>query len=88
MPLATAFAIFFLIWWVVLFAVLPWGVKSQHEREGIAPGTDPGAPTQARVGWKLLWTTVVAIAIYAACYFVYAHHWITINGLMSAFQKD
>jgi len=40
------------------------------------------------VGWKLLWTTVVAIAIYAACYFVYAEHWITINGLMSAFQKD
>jgi hypothetical protein len=41
MPLATAFAIFFLIWWVVLFAVLPWGIKSQHEREGIAPAPIP-----------------------------------------------
>ena len=25
MPLTTAFAIFFLIWWVVLFGVLPLG---------------------------------------------------------------
>jgi predicted secreted protein len=38
MPVATALAIFFLIWWVALFAVLPWGIKSQHEGEDIAPG--------------------------------------------------
>jgi predicted secreted protein len=81
MPLATAFAIFLL-----MFAVLPWGIKSQHELEGIAPGTDRGAPSETRVGWKLLWTTVVAIAIYAVGYFVYAEHWITINGLMSAVE--
>ena len=31
MPVTTAVAIFFLIWWVVLFAVLPLGVRSQHE---------------------------------------------------------
>jgi GTP-binding protein Era len=37
-------AIFFLIWWVVLFAVLPWGVRSQHEGGEVVPGTDPGAP--------------------------------------------
>jgi predicted secreted protein len=30
MSLATAIAIYFIIWWVVLFAVLPWGVRSQH----------------------------------------------------------
>ena len=44
MPITTAVAIFFLIWWVVLFAVLPWGVRSQHEGGEITPGTDPGAP--------------------------------------------
>ena len=50
MPVATALAVFFLIWWVVLFAVLPWGVSSQHEGNDIAPGTDPGAPSKARIG--------------------------------------
>jgi predicted secreted protein len=87
MPVATALAIFFLIWWVVLFAVLPWGIKSQHEGQDIAPGTDPGAPTKARVGWKLLWTTLVAIAIYAACYVVHIEHWVTIDGLIGVFSK-
>ena len=31
MPVFTAVAVFFLIWWVVLFAVLPFGVRGQHE---------------------------------------------------------
>ena len=51
MPVTTALAIFFLIWWVVLFAVLPWGVRGQHEGDGgeIVPGTDPGAPVLPRL---------------------------------------
>jgi predicted secreted protein len=88
MSVTTAFAIFFLIWWVVLFAVLPWGIKSQHESEDIAPGTDPGAPSTARIGWKLLWTTVVAIALYAVCFMVYVEHWVTVDGLVSLFLKS
>ena len=44
MSLTTAIAIYFIIWWVVLFAVLPWGVRSQEESGAVAPGTDPGAP--------------------------------------------
>jgi predicted secreted protein len=87
MSVTTALAIFFLIWWVTLFAVLPWGIQSQHEGHEIAPGTDPGAPTRARIGRKLLWTTVVALAIYAVCVIVYAEHWVTIDGLISLFVK-
>jgi predicted secreted protein len=88
MPIATALAIFFLIWWVVLFAVLPWGIKSQHEGDDIAPGTDPGAPAKARIGRKLVWTTVVAAAIYTVCFVAYAEHWVTVEGLTSLFLKS
>jgi predicted secreted protein len=87
MSVTTALAIFFLIWWVVLFAVLPWGIKSQHEGQDIAPGTDPGAPTKARIGWKLLWTTLVAIAVYGVTYIVYIEHWVTVDGLFGLFIK-
>jgi len=87
MPVATGFAIFFLIWWVVLFAVLPWGIRSQHEGEEVVPGTDPGAPARARIGWKLVWTTLVAAAIYVVAYLVYAEHWLTIEGLIRIFGK-
>ena len=86
MPVTTAIAIFFLIWWVVLFAVLPFGVRSQHEEEGdMAPGTDPGAPTIPRLGQKLLWTTLVSVAIFAGCYVVYVNHLVTLEGLVKPF---
>ena len=38
-----AIAIYFTIWWIVLFAILPWGVRSQHEDGEVVAGTDPGA---------------------------------------------
>jgi predicted secreted protein len=86
MPVTTAIAIFFLIWWVVLFAVLPWGVRSQHE-EGAeaAPGTDPGAPIIPALWWKLTSTTVVSAMIFAGCYVVYVNHLVTLQGLAAPF---
>ena len=65
MTKTTACAVFFLIWWVVLFGVLPWGIHSQHEGGDIAPGTDPGAPVMPHLGRKLLLTTVVASIVFA-----------------------
>ena len=81
MSLATALASFFLIWWVVLFAVLPWGVRSQHEAGEFAQGTDPGAPTTFRLGRTLLWTTLVALVIFGIFYAVYASGLIKIDNL-------
>jgi len=63
MSVATVIAIYFIIWWVVLFAILPWGVHSQHESGDVAPGTDPGAPAVHLVWRKLLWTTVTAAVV-------------------------
>ena len=85
MPVTTAIAIFFLIWWVVLFAVLPWGIRSQHEGGEIAPGTDPGAPAIPRLGQKLLWTTLVSIVIFAACYLICVNHLVSLAGLAALF---
>jgi predicted secreted protein len=83
MSLTTSLAAFFLIWWVSLFAVLPWGVRSQHEGGEMAPGTDPGAPTSFRLGRTLLWTTGVALVIYAGVAVVYVEHLVTLDGLMA-----
>lgn len=69
--LSTGFAIYFVVWWIVLFAVLPFGVRSQAESgEGVA-GTDPGAPTAPLMLRKLIWTTIVSAIIFGiamACY--------------------
>ena len=62
--ISTAFAIYFVLWWVVLFLTLPFGVRSQHEDGEGAPGTDPGAPIMARMGRKLIWTTLISAVIF------------------------
>ena len=62
--ISTALAIYFVLWWLVLFVTLPFGVRSQHEDGGGAPGTDPGAPVASRMGRKLIWTTVIAAIVY------------------------
>lgn len=71
MGISTVIAIYFLIWWVTLFAVLPWGVRSQEEGGDVVPGSDPGAPSIHRVWQKLIWTTVVATVVFGILFAIY-----------------
>ena len=71
MAWTTIAAIYFIIWWLVLFTVLPWGVRSQHEHGDIPPGTDPGAPSIHGLKKKVVWTTVVATAVFGAFYWAF-----------------
>ena len=83
MAVATAIAIYFLIWWIMLFAVLPWGVRNQEESGEVTPGTDPGAPATHRVWHKLGWTTVVATTIFGILYIAYTRGLIPYDFLMA-----
>jgi len=85
MTLATAIAIYFIIWWVVLFAVLPWGVRSQEEGGEVVGGSDPGAPAIPHLWWKLLWTTVVSAVVFALCAFLYISRLVTLDRLIDLF---
>jgi predicted secreted protein len=71
MNIGLALAIYFLIWWLVLFAVLPWGVRRQDEEEGVVPGTDPGAPARPLLLRKAVATTLISAAIFAAGFAVW-----------------
>lgn len=84
MAVATAIAIYFLIWWIMLFAVLPWGVRAQGEADA-PPGTDPGAPTVPRLRAKLIWTTIASGVVWAICAVLYAKGLVTLDGLASLF---
>src|SRR5947207_1040456 len=79
--LPTALAIYFIIWWVVLFAVLPWGVRSQEETGAITPGSDPGAPAIPKLKAKLVWTTLISGGVFALCAIVYGYRTIALDYL-------
>ena len=81
MSLTTALAVYFIVWWIVLFAVLPWGVRSQAESGDVAPGTDPGAPAVPNLRAKLVWTTIVATIVFAAFEVVYLNRLVSLEDL-------
>lgn len=65
MPISVAVAGFFILWWMVLFAVLPFGVRSQMEAGAVVPGSEPGAPSKPYLLRKLVATTLVTILVMA-----------------------
>ncbi len=69
MSFASGLAIYFIIWWLVLFVTLPFGVRSQHEGEDMALGTDRGAPIKASLGKKAIATTIIAFVLFAGFYY-------------------
>jgi predicted secreted protein len=69
--ISTGFAIYFVMWWIVLFLTLPFGVRSQHEDGEGSPGTDPGAPVASQMGRKLIWTTVISAILFALSVLAY-----------------
>jgi predicted secreted protein len=54
--------VFVIVWWLVLFMVLPFGAKPPDEVE---PGMAPSAPARPRMGLKMAITTLIAAALTA-----------------------
>lgn len=71
MTIAGGLAVYFVIWWTVLFAVLPFGIRSQAETGEITHGTEPGAPTLPGLARKAAITTVIAAVVFAIVWYVW-----------------
>lgn len=60
-------AVYIIIWWVVIFMVLPWGVRTLDDGD-IAKGHAPSAPQRPRIFAKLAVTSVVSAAVWGIVY--------------------
>lgn len=60
------FFMYLVVWWTVLFTILPLGVRSHHE-EGIdvPGGGDPGSPVNPNLVKKFITTTWVSAIVLA-----------------------
>lgn len=68
MTLTLGIALYLMIWFMTLFAVLPFGVKTQGEAGEVVEGTPASAPASPR-----LWRVVIINTIVAA--FAFAFVW-------------
>ncbi len=69
MTLWTGIAVYIIIWWLVIFMVLPWGVR-RIDTGALGKGEDAGAPEKPRMLMKLLVTTVISAVIFSLVYLV------------------
>ena len=81
MSIAAAVAIYFIIWWLTLFAILPFGVRSQVEAGHVVPGSEPGAPYRAAMLRNVIWTTIVAAIVFGLYYVNYTQGFITLDDI-------
>jgi predicted secreted protein len=71
MSAGLAVAIYFIVWWTVLFAVLPIGLRTQAEEGNIVPGTPESAPARPRFLFIIGLTTLISAVVFALIYAVF-----------------
>ncbi|KTT99193.1 hypothetical protein NS355_07135 [Sphingomonas yabuuchiae] len=78
----SALAIYVLFWFLAVFLVLPFGVRTTHEAGGEhVPGTAESAPHVFLIGRFFLRTTIVATVMFVLFYLNYVYGWITADML-------
>lgn len=87
MPIPSMIAIYFLFYFLSLFVVLPFGVRTpQDEGVELVPGQVESAPANFRFGRTALVTGVVALVPMALFILNYHYGWLTrasFDGLMT-----
>jgi predicted secreted protein len=64
MSLALSIAVYIVIWWTLLFAVLPFHTRTQEEAGEIVLGTPEGAPARFPIWRVIVINTVGATLVF------------------------
>jgi predicted secreted protein len=70
MSLLTVAAVYFILWWICLFIVLPFGVRTQDEENDTILGTVGSAPLRPMLGRKALAATALAAIVLGVLWFL------------------
>ncbi|RTL67573.1 MAG: DUF1467 family protein [Hyphomicrobiales bacterium] len=82
MSFSFGLAIYFVLWWTVLFAVLPLGVRTQGEAEDVVPGTPESAPLHPRLIRVAVITTIVSTVLFGGTWAAVHFGLLDLNGIL------
>ncbi len=82
MTIPAAVVLFCVIWFMVLFVVLPLRMKSQDEAGSVVPGTPSSAPADPKMKKKVLWVTIVTLILWVPLV------WVISSGVISMHDID
>lgn len=75
----TGVVVFLIVWWMVFFTVLPLGVRSQQEEGDIVPGSEPGAPNDPRLKWKMALATTITSGLWLVYFIAFEFGFVTLD---------
>lgn len=68
--------LYIMIWWITLFAVLPFGVRTQGEAGDTVHGTPESAPEKPRLLRTVFINTIVASLTFAFVWYALENDWL------------
>ncbi|HHG89299.1 MAG TPA: DUF1467 family protein [Devosia sp.] len=81
MPVGSLIAIYFVLWWLCLFLVLPFGVRTQSDTGEVVRGTEAGAPRRSGMLVKLVVNSVLTALVMAVAL------WVLSNPLLQEYWR-
>lgn len=81
MGITSAIVLFAVVWFMVLFIVLPLRLETQGEAGEVVPGTHKSAPMDAQIKRKAKITTYWALPIWAVLATVILSGWISVRDI-------
>ena len=77
MNLTGGIVLYAVLWFLVLFVLLPIGQKSQADVGEVTPGTPAGAPHEPQIRKKILWATAITTVLWGII------AWIILGGIIT-----
>jgi predicted secreted protein len=69
--MVSSIVLYMMIWWIVLFTVLPFGIQKEDQ---LVDGCDKGAPKKTHLGIKLLATSIIALILWSLATYILRKH--------------
>ncbi|WP_116083242.1 DUF1467 family protein [Tropicimonas sp. IMCC34011] len=79
MSIASVFVVLAVLWFLVLFLVLPVRLKTQGDVGALVPGTHKSAPEDFRVGRTALIVTAITIPLWLLSVFFIVTDYVTLD---------
>lgn len=81
MSITSALVLFAIIWFMVLFVVLPLRLTTQGEAGEVVPGTPESAPVDPKIGPKMKLVTAVSAVLWLVAFGIIVSGVITVADL-------
>jgi predicted secreted protein len=69
--MVSSIVLYLMIWWIVLFTVLPFGIQKEDQQ---VDGCDKGAPKKTHLRIKLLATSIIALILWSLATYILNKH--------------